>query len=125
MLDVYERMKFAVKVKTNTELASLLELKSSSIISMWKKRAQKPYKECEFISKKFNVSLDWLLLGQGSMNRNDTDNTVIDVIQVPDHNKKVNMAEGDLLDTFRLLTDKQQQYLILKMKIFALENEFE
>ncbi len=69
MSDIYSRMKTATNSKTDVELGLYLGLTGSGIISMWRKRKKKPYKECELISENEKISLTWLLTGKGTKDK--------------------------------------------------------
>lgn len=62
--DIIERMKEAVGAPTVKALAENLGVSSSSI-GNWKSRGSIPITECMQIAETHNVSLDWLLRGQG------------------------------------------------------------
>lgn len=61
---VVERMKEALGVVTDTQLAEALRT-SKQNISKWKSRQSVPYAEAVFVSLSRGVSLDYLLLGKG------------------------------------------------------------
>ena len=62
---VVARMCEAIGVKKEVDLAKYLELSASSVISTWKARGKTPLSECEKISQREGVSMDWLLTGTG------------------------------------------------------------
>lgn len=66
---IIDRMKDVTHSQTEVQLASYLGLKSKSAVSTWKTRAKKPLAECLAISQNENISLDWLLTGQGNMHK--------------------------------------------------------
>ena len=62
--NILQRMREAIGVETDAQLASYLGT-SSSVVSNWKARERRPLSECEQISMDMGVSMDWLLTGEG------------------------------------------------------------
>lgn len=62
--DVIERMKDAVLVDTDVELATRLGV-AKTTISSWRQRNVIPYEECARISLWGMVSIDWIITGEG------------------------------------------------------------
>lgn len=63
---IIDRMKTVLGVLRDKEVADHFE-GSRSNVSAWKSRGSIPFAECLAIAEKYNVSLDWLILGRGSM----------------------------------------------------------
>lgn len=66
LVAIIDRMKEALDVKTDIELARALGIKGNGVVSTWKHRNRIPYKECDVISQKTGVSFEWLLSGEGA-----------------------------------------------------------
>ena len=66
IVSVIERMKVALSVSTDSALAKSLGLKGSGTVSSWKTRGSIPFNECLKISQNKNISLDWLISGEGA-----------------------------------------------------------
>lgn len=63
--DFLDRVKSALGVTTDYELAKALGRATSSVHN-WRRRGNIPLDECINVSNKTNVSLDWLILGKGN-----------------------------------------------------------
>jgi hypothetical protein len=61
---IIDRMKTVLGVLRDREVAEHFE-GSRSTLSAWKSRGTIPFAECLAIAEKYNVSLDWLILGRG------------------------------------------------------------
>ncbi len=64
--EVFDRLKQAVKAKSDSHLARILGIKQSSVSSA-KTREQIPPSWITKISMEYNISADWLLYGTGGM----------------------------------------------------------
>lgn len=68
--EILDRVKFFLKLRTDTELASVLEIKSNTL-STWKKRGKVDlaalFSACE------GANLNWLLYGTGTMRAGQLD----------------------------------------------------
>jgi hypothetical protein len=64
--DVMNRLKTYTKAKSFNALADMLGLSSSNFANL-KKRNSVPYDKILEFSKSHNVSMDWLLTGEGTM----------------------------------------------------------
>ncbi|MDD5227323.1 MAG: helix-turn-helix transcriptional regulator [Methylococcales bacterium] len=64
--NVITRLKQLLNVKTDLELAEILGV-SKPTISAWRQRNSVPHTICIQIAQEKNVSLDWLLTGEGTM----------------------------------------------------------
>lgn len=67
---VLGRMMGLLGVKTDSELARALPVNRQTLAS-WRKRDSVPYLECIKFCEDHGVSLDWLLTGEGPMQRGD------------------------------------------------------
>lgn len=65
---VIERIRASIGVNTDAGLCRTLGLKPQTL-SGWKSRDSIPYELCEQIAGKYEVSIDWLLTGEGPMYR--------------------------------------------------------
>lgn len=63
---VIERIRASIGVNTDAGLCRTLGLKPQTL-SGWKSRDSIPYELCEQIAGKYEVSIDWLLTGEGPM----------------------------------------------------------
>jgi Peptidase S24-like/Bacteriophage CI repressor helix-turn-helix domain len=63
---IIDRMKTVLGVLREKEVAEHFDGARSNV-SAWKRRGSIPFAECLEIAEKYNVSLDWLILGRGSM----------------------------------------------------------
>jgi len=59
---VIDRMKMAVRVKTDTELATKIGVSKTTVAS-WRSRNSIPLFECVGVAEDAQVSLDWLIFG--------------------------------------------------------------
>lgn len=66
---VIGRIAQALGTKSDAELAEKLGIGSKTTVSAWRTRNSVPYAECVRVSADCNASLDWLLLGMGTMRR--------------------------------------------------------
>ncbi len=104
---IIDRMKQATQTKTEMELAQYLNLKSNSAVSTWKQRERVPFKECDIISKREDVSMDWLLYG---MSQNETNITVmddIDIVTVKEYDIRLSAGAGSYPQEHPLVLDKK------------------
>jgi len=63
---IIDRMQEVVGVRTDIALGQYFSY-GSSTVSGWRTRNKVPYEECMILAKRKGVSLDWLLLGTGTM----------------------------------------------------------
>lgn len=68
--EVIARLKRAIKAENDARIAEELGLSGSGFANI-KKRSSLPYERLEQICNSRNVSMDWLLTGEGSMWRHD------------------------------------------------------
>lgn len=68
---VIERIKAAVGVSTDSELCRVTNTNRQAL-SNWKTRNSVPYTLCVKVANDLNVSIDWLLTGDGEMLRGVT-----------------------------------------------------
>jgi hypothetical protein len=66
--DVIDRMRHLFGVESDGDLARILELPRSTV-GNWRARGSVPYSICVDLAAEKGVSLDWLLMGVGSMYR--------------------------------------------------------
>ena len=69
---IYNRIKLAFGIKTDTKLAELLGVKQSTIATSYSRNAVNWE---NIISNCNNISIDWLLTGEGKMFRNSSENS--------------------------------------------------
>lgn len=67
-LETVERMKAATGLQTDTELAKALDI-TPGAISNFKKRGEIPTDLVVLLAVKYKLSVDWLLTGEGEMQR--------------------------------------------------------
>lgn len=65
-IEVLERLKKIIQVKTDVGLSEALGV-SPQTLSSWKGRDSIPYSICIDLARERGVSLDWLLAGRGDM----------------------------------------------------------
>lgn len=63
---VIDRMQKVIGVRTDIALGQYFRF-GTSTVSGWRNRNRVPYEECMILAKRKGVSLDWLLLGLGTM----------------------------------------------------------
>ena len=108
---VIDRMKQVLKVNTNSELAAKLRTTLSNVDN-WKKRKSIPDKYILLTSQMTGANQSWLLTGQGSMFDHSHASPSTDT-----------PIEAELLEAFRKLPKKKQDYYYHKIKAEALEEE--
>ena len=74
--EILDRLKKALNVRTDTDLAKYLGVKQNTI-STWKSRNSFDYKLIFSICDENNIDIDWLLTGEGEMFRKKDGNTQI------------------------------------------------
>lgn len=95
---VLERLKVLFNAASDSALARLIEA-TPQTISTWKSRNSIPYAKCVEVSKEKNISLDWLLTGQGEMYRDGRESMA----------PALSPKEQALLELFKELSDKDQR----------------
>lgn len=73
---VLRRMKLITATNTDSELSSALAL-SPQTLSSWKIRNSIPYSLCVNLAACHDVSLDWLILGEGPQQRACSNNAAV------------------------------------------------
>lgn len=123
--DVLDRLHLVFSVKNDSQLCDPLGVNRSTVGS-WVARESVPYAICVDISGQRGISLDWLLTGEGPMNRGAD--------WVP--GREVTPEEWELLDALRELDvagrqavmqfthDKQEAYL-MRQQMQALNDVLE
>lgn len=97
---VLDRLKQVYVVDKDSELAKSLEI-TPQTLSTWKARDKVPYSICVQISKERNLTLDWLLTGEGQMYKN---------APPPEQQlQALTPKERALLELFKELNDKDQR----------------
>jgi len=97
--DVLSRLIPALGLKTDSELAKLLDT-TPSTISGWRKRNSVPFTICAKFAEEHGWSLDWLMFGDGTaQGRPTTSNQVV----------AENPREEAVLTMFRAISDEEQQ----------------
>lgn len=64
VIAIIDRMKTVLGVRMDKEVSEKLD-SSRSQVSVWKTRGVIPFAECMQLAVRYNVSLDWLILGRG------------------------------------------------------------
>ena len=85
---VLDRLQKVFNVTTDTALASKMGLKRATL-GAWRTRNSMPYAECISVAKSRNVSLDWLLTGEGEMYKSASPSPV-------EHDELVFIPEYDI-----------------------------
>jgi hypothetical protein len=62
--DILDRLKSALEIGTDTELAIIIGVKQNTI-SGWRKRGSIDHVKIIEICEKYNISLDWVIMGRG------------------------------------------------------------
>jgi len=97
--DVLNRLIPSLGLKTDSELAKLLDT-APSTISSWRKRNSVPFAICAKFAEEHGWSLDWLMFGEGSAQGPlATSNQVI----------AENPREEAVLTMFRALSEEEQR----------------
>ena len=97
--DIILRMKTALSLKSDRQLAHFLEIAPQSV-STWRSRNTTPYALCDQVSQKVGVSIDWLLTGEGSMYRHqanaqaDTDHADSDLVYIKEYDLQLAAGVG-------------------------------
>lgn len=63
---ILERIRIVFCIQSDSDLAKTLNV-AKTTISTWRQRDSTPYSLCVQIAKDKNISLDWLLTGDGEM----------------------------------------------------------
>lgn len=80
--EVMARLKRAVKAESDAQIAEQLGLSSSGFANI-KKRGSLPYERLERVCNSRNVSMDWLLTGEGLMWRSEpTDRQMLALMEL-------------------------------------------
>ncbi len=123
---VIERIKTAVGVSTDSELCRLTNTNRQAL-SNWKTRDSVPYTLCVKIANDLNVSIDWLLTGDGEMLRGVT-NQACSSYLAPKEEALLTMfkelSEDDQREICRLAEDKKR-LRDLESEILELKNSVE
>lgn len=112
--EVIDRLKKALQIKADYELAERLNMKATSFNSR-KKANSLPYEEILLLANSENLNIDWLLTGNGQMLKSDaTENAVVPI------------RAKQFAEIFQFLNAKQQEEIFAvieeKKRINALEN---
>ncbi|MBL4774458.1 MAG: helix-turn-helix domain-containing protein [Mariprofundus sp.] len=92
---IIERMRKAAECRNDVELTTYLGLKSKGAISTWKSRGRIPYAECDIISQKESIYLDWLLTGQGEMSKSKALAPIHDdLVYIPEYDVELSAGFG-------------------------------
>jgi len=135
---ILDRLKQYYNAENNRQLAQKIGVNYQTL-NTWIKRNKIPYDLLHQIGQNENISIDWLLTGRGEMflkeaaqNINNQDGIVIAnsspingniTISTNTHNKKVTQKEDELLEAYRKLPPKRQQYYYHKILSDAIEYE--
>lgn len=103
--EILERMRTVCGVKTDRELAKILHISASSVISSWKSRGRKPYAECEFLAAEMGISMDWLLTGKGPIKRG-----------APPQAEEISRATKMLIKLMRDMSEEEQEQVLRRVE---------
>jgi len=117
---VFRRLKYALNVDKDNELADILGLKQNTI-STYKKRKSVPYKHIITICDQYNIDLNWVLSGDIPQNQNELqlDPAIKDIIDLLS-----NLNENELLE-IKPQIQKIIDYKNLKNRLSELESKIE
>lgn len=104
--DVISRLKLAIGTKSDSELGTALGVPPQTI-SSWKSRDSVPYAKCVEVAEERNISLDWLLTGDGPMRRGEPETRV----QEAPAAYVISPHERAILELFRSLDEEAQREL--------------
>ena len=92
---VLDRLKSVFNVSNDTELASKMGLKRSTL-GAWRSRGSIPYAECVNIALSRKISLDWLLTGEGEMLKGQVAPIAHheDLLYIPEYNVELSAGFG-------------------------------
>jgi len=96
---VLDRLIPALGLKTDSELARLLDT-APSTISSWRKRNSVPFAICAKFAEEHDWSLDWLMFGEGGTQQPSTTSSQVTA---------KNPRESAVLTLFRTLTEDEQR----------------
>ena len=132
--DLIDKMKLVAKLKTNIDLANELSV-SYNTLNTWLKRKKLPQEVIINFAKKYNVSLDYLLLNKEFSNNeadnlfnscsdanikathNNIDNTVDKFHYYGDY-EPLNIKNGDILELNSALFHSNGHYLLKSNDIY-------
>lgn len=100
---VIARLKILTKTDTDTGLAGALGI-SPQTLSSWKSRESTPYAICVDLAESRKVSLDWILMGEGSDTPIESPNQGSDL-------QEFTRAEAEMVELFRELSEADQRVL--------------
>lgn len=100
--EIITRMKSSTSSKTDKDLANYLNLKGNGAISTWRTRNKRPYNECEEISKKEGVSMDWLLFGKEKLQSEVFRESENDVVNIKEYDISLSAGNGSHGDEYSL-----------------------
>ncbi|MHC8315754.1 helix-turn-helix domain-containing protein [Pseudomonas sp. LB3P31] len=97
---VLARLKLITGTKTDASLSLALQI-SPQTLSSWKGRDSTPYSICVDLARAKGISLDWLLLGEGPMLRQSSEDRVGDT-------SERTLQETTVLTLWRLLSEEDR-----------------
>lgn len=98
-----DRLQLVFGVKDDSALCLAMGTKRSTV-GNWRNRGTIPYSECVKVAQEKNLSLDWLLTGEGPMFRGESA-APVPAPSSPAHNPR----EEAILALFRSLTEAEQR----------------
>lgn len=122
-LAVIERLKKCLAAANDSELCTLTSTNRQTL-SNWKSRDSVPYTLCVQVAEEKNISLDWLLTGAGTMQRNT-------VVPASAHVAGVSLSPRHqaLLDLFNALPEEKQREAFSaledKKRLLELEDHYQ
>ncbi len=136
--EIMDRLKLFFNVNSDRKVAEKLGINYNTI-KTWSNRGKIPLEKILSRLQNETINIDWLLTGRGEMflkeaaqNINNQDGIVIAnsspingniTISTNTHNKKVTQKEDELLEAYRKLPPKRQQYYYHKILSDAIEYE--
>ena len=103
-MNAVERAKLALKVSTDTALASALGV-HQSVIGGYKRRDSVPLEQCIKIADKTGVDLNWLILGKGIAPDGKSTITSDDFLKIPVYDIQASAGNG-IFNEFEVVIDQ-------------------
>lgn len=126
--NVVTRLKSALKIKTNLELAEVMNI-APNTISSWTKRESIPFLKLIAICDKYRISLDWLVGFKENATEvqepestyqkpDERDQLLIKVLQ-----KNIELLEDRLKKTEQLLQEAEKKLELKEMELASLRKK--
>lgn len=131
-LEVYEYLLTQKKIKSNSEFAKKLDISTSLMTEILKKRSNAGINPVQNIVKSFTeISAEWLLTGQGNMLKNEVQKEVsapitgqnVGVLEQENAflKRENELLQGQIKDKNKIITTLESNQKLLQEKISAYE----